>query len=234
MEINTRNLSTQELNGPEAKLVKSFLANEGFFKEEGLEYTVLKETYAEVGIPDILILIWDKNGLSSWTEERRNLTKSDIKILHHISTKGKRGEVLNNIIYQLGFSERKTKKTIQKLLISDLVLQKENGKVYSKDLGNNFFIRKIISVEAKIKDWKSAINQAELNDTFSSHSYVLLPNEKINAKIKSCFDKQIGLLGQEGEKTILKKKARKGDLPKSYFSWVLNEYIGRQLYLKLN
>jgi hypothetical protein len=231
MKITIRNLSKQKLNGPESKLVEKFLSSKEYFKEEGLEYTILKEAYTEIGIPDILILIWDKNAINKWDENRGKLNKSDMKIMHHISTKGKRGEILDNIIYQLGFSDKQTKQTIQKLLLSNLITEKENGRVCSKDINNNFFIRKIITVEAKMKNWKTAINQAELNRTFSSHSYVLLPNDKINDKIKANFHSHIGLLGQDGEKTILKKRAKKDNLPTSYFSWVLNEYIGRQVYL---
>lgn len=229
MELTTRNLSDKMLNGPEYKLVEQFITSQDYFKEDGLEYTIIREVQAEIGIPDILILVWDKNALKNWKKERLDLDKSDIKILHHISNKGKRGEDLINMVFILGYSKKQIDKTVNKLIAAGLIVQK-GGKVFTIDLTENFFIRKIIAIEAKVRDWKKAIFQAQLNENFSSHSYVLLPNEYISPKVKSSFNKEIGLLGQAGDKTILKKKARKGNLPKSYFSWVINEYIGRQLY----
>jgi hypothetical protein len=163
----------------------------------------------------------------SWQPERDLLTRNDIKILHYISTCGKRGTSISKIIEILNFNNKELTKSLNRLIEADLI-EKFDLKVYVKDLNKKFFIKKIISIEAKINNWKNAIFQAQLNENFSSHSYVLLPAEKINDNVLSSFTGRTGLLAQDGGKPVLKKKAERTKIPGSYFSWILNEHLGRQ------
>lgn len=218
----------KEKQGAEADLVKDFLGYyDNLFKEEGLQYTILTELYAEVGIPDILIVAWDNNFKINWSPDRNKLQKTDIKILHHISSSGKRGIKTLKLINQLGYKEKQIEQALKKLTNADLI-DTDNETVRIKDIDDVFFVKKIISIEAKLKNWKIAFEQASLNKNFSSHSYVLFPNETINPNIVSSVSGNIGILAHQGEGAIFKKKAKKSKLPGSYFSWVLNEYVGRQ------
>ena len=96
-----------------------------------------------------------------------------------------------------------------------------------------FFIDSIISIEAKIKNWKQAFNQANINTLFSSESYVLFPDKLTvinNGTVDSYFN-DIGIFTYNGSDNInILRKARKVQIPTSYLSWVFNENIGRSLF----
>lgn len=84
-----------------------------------------------------------------------------------------------------------------------------------------------------MKNKKKALLQAQVNQNFASLSYILMPEKKIinhNSKSDICPD--IGLITFDGKKAELKKKAKRLQLPGSYFSWILNEHIGRKIYGK--
>lgn len=218
----------KEKRGPEFDLVVNFLNSSAHkFYNSSFELTQLIEPYAEAGIPDVLLIIWDKTLCKDWKPERNQLTKFDIKILHHISKFGKKGVEIDKISRDLNLDNKHTYKAIHRLITSNLV-DESNNKSYIKNLNENFFIKKIISIEAKIGNWKNAFHQAQLNENFSSHSYVLLPIEKVSKDVLSYESGNTGLLAQDGKKLVLKKKAKKTQIPGSYFSWILNEYLGRQ------
>lgn len=215
-------------SGPEQQLVDRFLESyRDIFAVDGLEITALIEPYAEVGIPDILLIVWEKGWQEKWHPERNNLNKTDIKIIHYISTFGKRGTTKDAINTLLSFPNRELEKTFDKLLKADLITVVED-RIKLKDISHAFFIRQIISVEAKINDWKNAVLQAQRNQNFCSHSYLLLPEERINENVLQACDNKLGLLIYSGGKAVVKKRAQKNQIPGSYFSWMLNEYLGRQ------
>jgi DNA-binding MarR family transcriptional regulator len=227
----TENLKVRfrkEKEGPESELVNHFLNYyKTVFKDENLSYCILTEVYAEIGIPDILIIAWDSNIKERWIPERNNLNRQDIKILHHIFSTGRRGVKLDKIGEKLGYKPIDISNSIRRLSDADTVVLEDNF-VRIKDKENTFFVKKIISIEAKIKNWKQAVNQAEINENFASHSYVLMPHDSVNENMLSSVKGNIGVLAHTGDKAKFKRKAKKTKLPGSYFSWVLNEYIGRK------
>ena len=82
----------KEKEGPENDLVNTFLNQYTHnFEKKNYKFKILKEVYAETGIPDILIVVWEDVNKSDWSPKRNKLDKTDIKILHHISSNGKRG-----------------------------------------------------------------------------------------------------------------------------------------------
>jgi hypothetical protein len=216
--------------GPEQQLVSRFLDDyKNIFRSEGSQITVLVEPYAESGIPDMLFIIWDKVG-DHWNPVRNSLNRDDIKIIHFISTFGKKGTFKHHISRLLGFSEKQVESSINKLVQSALI-DLTNELIKLRD--DAFFIKQIISVEAKISDWKNAVLQAERNHNFSSHSYVLLPEEKVSETILHEWNYKTGLLTYSHGKPVVKKRAQKSRIPGLYFSWMLNEYPGRQ-YMATN
>lgn len=70
-----------------------------------------------------------------------------------------------------------------------------NKKIFGLNLG------KTISIEAKIKDWKSGILQAQRYLMFSDFSYLALPEEKIkNVELAQVEKNGIGLLSVKNNK----------------------------------
>ena len=217
-------------SGPELDLVDAFLSSyQRIFDFEGYEVSTLIEPYINGSNPDILFIIWDSNLCRYWKPERNDLSKDDIKINHYISTFGKRGVLKQKISESINYTDSFVQRSLYRLDHAGLIKYR-NGRAVSYDLDKSFFIKKIISVEAKIANWKEAVQQALLNQNFASHSYVLLPYEKINSSIEEAFDKNIGLLGFNSNRTVLRKKARKSKIPGSYYSWILNEHLGRKCY----
>lgn len=225
LQLNFR----KEMEGPENDMVDAFLKHYiQKFERKNFKFKVLKEVYAESGIPDILIVVWEGMDKKGWPPKRNNLDKTDIKILHHISLSGKRGIRFKRILEQLGYPKKIANKSINKLVDAELI--DFNGTTARiKDFESSFFVREIISIEAKISDWKNAFRQAQLNENFSSHSYVLLPDEAINENVLASSNGNLGILSQSKSGAKLKVRAKKSKLPGSYFSWLINEYIGRQL-----
>lgn len=220
--------------GPEHDLVNKFLDHhKEIFAVKGLEVTVLVETFAEIGIPDVLIILWDKRHHEGWRPERNTLQKNDLKIVHFISSFGQKGIEEEEIVNKLCFSSHQLRKSITNLQNADLITVR-HGHIKIKNFNRNFFVRKIISIEAKMNDWKTAINQAQLNQNFSSHSYLLLPKEKVSENVLAACSNEMGLLTYDGQKSSIRRKAVRSNIPSSYFSWMLNEYIGRQQYASCN
>lgn len=218
--------------GPEMHLIEQLINNISSIFGNDYSYEVLVEAYAEIGIPDLIVVVYDKEFLkNTWDENRCNLNIIDIKILHHIWTVGNKGINFNEIVNILGYDRNVINKVINKLCKADLTICKNNRLVIANP-ENAFFVKKIITIEAKISNYKKAFEQAFININYSSHSYVLMPYENINQKVKSNLPKTIGLLGQKDNSTVLTKKAKEEKIPSSYFSWVINEYIGRKHYLE--
>jgi predicted transcriptional regulator len=214
--------------GSESDLIESFLESNNLFHNPKQNYLILEETYAEIGIPDLLIIFWPKEKKIEWNLERNKLTKTDIKILHHISLYSSAGVNVLNIIEKLGFEYNFLLNALKKLEKAELIRRK-GRKYFIYKFRQNFFLREIIAVEAKLSNTKKAISQALINQNFSSLSYILLPEKRTSNFENQMFPK-IGFITYDGVKAEVKKKAERIELPGSYFSWILNEHIGRELY----
>lgn len=216
--------------GPESDLIKSFIDDlRSIFEENILESRIFNEPYVGTTIPDIVIAFWDESIFHYWEENRNHLEVRDIKILHHMYLKENFSDI-DILQYDLGYSKSEIEKTLTRLMNADLLIEK--GRYFkTKSLGHIFFVKAIISIEAKIKNWKKAFEQARLNEFFASESYVLLPKSKINQSvIKHAAEQNIGLISHRERETNIVKKAIKKEIPVSYSSWIFNENIGRELY----
>jgi hypothetical protein len=104
------------------------------------------------------------------------------------------------------------------------IIQNINNAYCVQDSWKNL-ISEIVSVEAKVSNWKHAANQAIRNKLFSHYSYVALPI-KLAGRVKAeniFVDNGIGVLGIEDNTMILIKTARKS----SSFIW---EYYYKLAY----
>jgi len=219
-------------NGPEADLLESFLPYIESFCDPKFEHTVLHEPYAEAGIPDLVVIVWDSELLKKRNPLRNSLNKIDVKLAHFISTFKSRGVKKQKLSKQLGYAEAVINKSLERLNNAEVIIETDNS-LFINDINTIFFIKQIISFEAKIKNWKTALSQAQLNENFSSHSYVLLPDKVTHERVCSAFNGNTGLVTHTGKRIIRKKRARKMKLPGSYFSWFLNEWIGRNFSEKI-
>lgn len=221
-----RNIENKELS-----FLKEFLAS-SFFTDinENHEYevSIIQEPYTGFGYADLVCIIWDQSIRNKWSDKRNQLNITDIKILHHLYNV-KLFKEKSEVTKELGFNLRKVNKSIEKLLEAELVTMNKQNRVKIKLIKEIFFIKEIISIEAKLYDWKRALEQSINNTYFSSQSYVLFPGKIITKRLlEEYINTDIGIISFEKSYKIIKKPKRQ-TIPSSLSSWFFNEYIGREL-----
>ena len=130
---------------------------------------------------------------------------------------------------RLGINSKSLLLSLERLLDSKLIKRSaRQWKPYC--LKYTFAITRIIAIEAKIKDWKSAFYQAEINKWFSSESYIVSPVLRPTTRIIDTARK-LGIGIYSFDTNCMKKvnQAAKSKLPSCYASWMFNEWIGRYL-----
>jgi len=219
-------------NNEESIFLEKFL-DSNFFENlaYGKKYFLLQEPFTGLGFPDLVCIIWNGKIEGKWTEKRNNLTPNDIKILHHLYN-NKIYKPIDKISKELNFSLRDTKKSIEKLNEADLIVVNNKNKVKIKQINKIFFVEEIISIEAKLKNWRKALEQSVNNTLFSSQSYILFPRKHITENLIHTYNNtNIGIISFDRSYSVV-KKAKKQKIPVSLTSWLFNEYIGRYLWQK--
>jgi hypothetical protein len=89
-----------------------------------------------------------------------------------------------------------------------------------------FAATQIIAVEAKMKEWRSALAQAHLNTWFTSHSWVLVPRVPRNSTLlQDARELGVTVLAQEQATCVLNSNL--DETPRSYVSWIFNDWAWR-------
>ncbi|MBU3978718.1 hypothetical protein KKE68_03380 [Patescibacteria group bacterium] len=216
--------------GPEAVLVDSFLSSfEDMFREKHLKFSVFVEPYIDIGFPDIIGVLWDEKSTKVWSKERMLINSKDIRILNHLSLQDKLKSNLE-IHRELGYSEKELDRSITRLYNAGLITSTRN-KYKACHLNKVFAPRRIIAIEAKMNDWKGAFRQARINKWFASESYVLFPGETARKDILE-YSKlsKIGVIAKEMNHFIHLSRSEKINIPTSYGSWLINEWLIKSLY----
>jgi len=220
-----RNIENKELS-----FLKEFLAS-SFFTDinENHEYevSIIQEPYTGFGYADLVCIIWDQSIRNKWSDKRNQLNTTDIKILHHLYNV-KLFKEKSEITKELGFNLRKVK-----LLEAELVTMNKQNKIKIKLTKEIFFIKEIISIEAKLHNWKRALEQSVNNTYFSSQSYTLFPDKIITKRLlEEYINTDVGIISFEKYYRVIKKPKRR-TIPSSMSSWFFNEHIGRELWATL-
>ena len=157
-----------------------------------------KEIRMGIGVPDVSINIGAAKSMAMI---------SDYYLLLMIEYISKRKKVtICELAEYFSYDKSKIQHCINHLVDKRVVTQSENN-IYIKRKIFGLFLGKTISIEAKIKDWKSGILQAERYLMFSDYSYLALPEEKVrNVDIDLLKNSGIGLLAvnDDGLQEILK------------------------------
>jgi hypothetical protein len=217
--------------GPELNLVNSFLeevinnqdssiANVAFFIEPKIDS----------GIPDIVMVEYDPSCYENWQDERFYVRPHDLKILHHLYSCTAASSP--SIEASLGLDSKKLLRSLEVLLDAGLI-ERRSGLWQPVALTQAYGIRRLVAIEAKVKDWQGAFQQARLNQWFASETFVLLPFTDLPAKLVERSEAWgVGVLCYTGLQDGIKElcSSRKDPLPACYVSWVFNESLGRFLY----
>lgn len=225
-----RNIENKELS-----FLKEFLASSFFVdinKNHKYNASIIQEPYTGFGYADLVCIIWDQSIRNKWSDKRNELDITDIKILHHLYNV-KIFKEKSEIMKELGFSLRKANKSVGKLLEAELVTMNKQNKIKIKLIKEIFFIKEIISIEAKLHNWKRALEQSVNNTYFSSQSYTLFPDKIITKRLlEEYINTDVGIISFEKSYRVIKKPKRR-TIPSSMSSWFFNEHIGRELWATL-
>jgi len=217
-------------NNKESILLENFLVSDFFERlTNGKKHFLLQEPYTGLGYPDLVCIVWDGEIEMKWKEKRNYLTINDIKILHHLYN-SKAYKSIEEISRKLNFSLKGTQKSIEKLNNAELIIINDKNKLKIKKINEIFFVKEIISIEAKLRNWRKALEQSFNNTLFSSQSYILFPQKNITENLINTYNNtNIGIISFDRSYSVFKKVKRQ-KIPASLTSWFFNEYIGRNLW----
>jgi len=212
------------VSGPELDLVEAAL-------ESGLavaraEPVVFREPALPTGFPDIVAVFLSKRELL-FTPERSELGNDHLQLLHHIYAT--RSTTIEALSRKLVWSGRAIERLMEALEQAEL-LRRQGNRARCAPLAEIFVARKIVAVEAKIRNWRGAIRQAAANTWFASHSYILIPAERWSSRVDAEAARfGVGVLTHDGRRTVVKLRAADRRIPASYGSWIVNEWTLRHV-----
>lgn len=205
--------------GPERALVEWFLDQRLFPTPRGCKTTLLIEPSLESGFPDVVLVHWHAKTADNWSLQRKQLDSVDLKILHYLSSV--RHSTHQELVVRF---PRILNRRLERLLVSGLIRRTKDLWI-ARPIQENFAVRSIIALEAKITNWQSAVRQAVLNKWFANESYVLLPSIPNSGKFIAEIDShQIGVVTQN-DCAVRKPLLVSNGFPRSYASWLLNEWV---------
>lgn len=222
--INSRPIT----RGLEFNMAHAFVdyKKESFRSSQGHNLAIFLETRINNAYPDIVFAEYDPRDYEKWDPHRNVLNSADLKILHYIYTK--KNVTSNRIIHEMSLQYKQLLQSLEALMDANLIFRSDGlWKINNRD--HIFGIKKIQAVEAKISKWEEVMQQAIINRSFASESYVLLnksrkPTSNIVERIKS-FGIGIYLYNNVEFRQIT--QAKRSRFPSNYSSIMLNEYIGR-------
>ncbi|MFA7172305.1 MAG: hypothetical protein WC340_02620 [Kiritimatiellia bacterium] len=188
---------------------------------------IFVEPKLESGFPDLVIAHYTPSFVeSSWTEARDGLNTEDLKVLSFlIQTGGSSGE---NLISKLRLPGGRALHSLEKLLDTKWVSRKDNCWKPS-GMKQNFGLKKLVAIEAKISDISKVTAQAVSNVWFASHSYALIDTSNPRQSTLASFDRLgVGLYckGKHFRKAL---DSRERPLPSSYASLLFNEWVAKSV-----
>lgn len=205
--------------GPEFELVRGFLSDLPIRIATGCEAVIFQEPRLPSGSPDLVIVIWDKKRAARWRQERARLTPLDLRVAHYIYRSGPSTEGELQKVFA-----RSVVESIERLNAAG-ILRTSKARWLLRPLSGVFAARKIIAVEAKVSEWKAALQQAEVNTWFASASYILVPAVPRRSSLLE-MARRLGIgVWTKNHAPVKPKQAE--ELPRSYMSWLFNEWAWR-------
>ncbi|HDR3493165.1 hypothetical protein [Bacillus cereus] len=209
----------------EEELVQQFIDSAHHLVKGPIQ--ILREVRTGYGIPDIVIVEYNPNVL----KKRKQLTNkvlSDISLYVMAYLADRRWVSKETVGRAFNLTITKVMGVLRELLERNLIVMEENL-VKARPRSEILAVKRLLVFEAKLNQWKVAIDQAERNLWFTNDSYILLPikKEKLQVSIlQECEKRSVGLtfLGIEEGPQIKLRPARKG-IVNSPFLWQVNEQV---------
>lgn len=207
--------------GPEERLVNWLIEALPFQVPPTCRATVFREPRLDSGFPDLVIVVWHPPTMQKWAAARDKLMPADLRLLQYLVNNGPADE--NDL--RAVFSGRQLRAALDRLEEAILVRRFRSGWA-ARSVQKSFAVRNIIAVEAKIVDWQAAAQQAYLNTWFTPESYVLLPIAAKGHPLRAAARK-LGIGVVSKAQGLVRKPRSNGAQPRSYASWLFNEWAWR-------
>lgn len=158
---------------------------------------------------------------AKWKSARGLLESDDLRLMHFLVMAGRPCEDS----YLREIFQKSVRQSLEKLHDAGMV-RYGSASWHPESLVRSFAVQRIIAVEAKIKAWRSALDQAYCNTWFAPESYVLIPTLAANTTLLAeASNRGIGVLSRD--KLSWNLNARLTVFPRSYVSWLFNEWAWR-------
>jgi hypothetical protein len=215
--------------GNEYSLVEQFIeyyCHKFIRNNKKTQLAVFVEPRIDSGFPDVVFASYLPSITDNWSDKREALDVYDMKLLSHLcNSKNVRGA---KIISALGFPERQTITSLEKLMDAKLISYREHS-WHVRQIRDVFSLTKLIAVEAKLNSISKVVDQTHLNTRFASHSYALTNSARPHGETINTFKKLgIGLYGKDSQFHRI-VEARQYALPSSYLSFQFNEWIAKSI-----
>ena len=208
-------------SGPERELVDWFLETLPIRIPRGCRATVFCEPRLESGFPDLVAVVWNVSTAERWNDARTALSREDLRLAHYLHQAGRSdAETLRRVL------NRNVLPNLDRLEAAELVRRTRDEWV-PRAMSWSFAARRIIAIEAKVHEWAAALDQAVLNTWFASESYVLVPHVPRGERlVEAATPLGIGVC-TKSDGSMAAPKSHTGNLPRSYASWLLNDWAWR-------
>jgi hypothetical protein len=168
-----------------------------------------------------VLAYWDASIAGQWSPCRGELTQVDIRLLHFLVSKG--GAIAAELKKVFATEPQPS---LARLEAAELV-RYEDHCWHAAPLAEIFAVRRLVSIEAKVRQWRAGLQQALHNTWFSSESYLLLPSLPSDACFTEARRLGIGLIVSDRSLDLPAGAPRYEPIPKSYMSWLFNEWVWR-------
>jgi hypothetical protein len=207
--------------GPEYELVLAYIDSQ-LPAPRGQKRTVFVEPEIESGFPDVVAVYWHAATALRWSSVRTQLTRVDIRVAHFLAMVG--GTELDTF---KPFFWKSIAPSLERLRSAGIV-RAASKKWQLRSLRDIFAVRRLVALEAKIDHWRDGLHQAMQNTWFASESYLLLPRvPKGSDLLEEALRLGVGVKTRDQKLDSSEGPARRDRIPKSYASWLFNEWAWR-------
>jgi hypothetical protein len=204
-------------SGPEQELVDWFLEQDAVRPGRGERVTIFREPRLATGFPDVVIVVWKESATLRWNSARRDLTTSDLRVVHHLTITGPSDMPALTMLFR-----SQAERSLEKLSRAGMA-RYVRGRWRARSLSSIFAVRRILAIEAKVSEWRAALDQAFLNTWFTPESYILIPTlPKKTTLMDAARQRGVGVLCKEP--TTCGFAPPVTTPPRSYASWLFNEW----------
>jgi hypothetical protein len=209
--------------GPEYNLVEEYVESQLPAAPRGQERTVFLEPEIDSGFPDAVAVYWHVSTAKSWSAARSELTKVDVRVAHFLAMAGASSlDALRPF-----FNQKSVLRSLDRLRCADII--RGASKTWRlRSLLDVFAVRRLVAIEAKIDQWRNGLHQAVQNTWFASESFLLVPRVSAGSDLpEEARRVGVGVRTRNQKLDELECPARRDRIPKSYASWLFNEWAWR-------